>query len=69
MKEEIKRIRSVKRREFFSNLSKGLAAFLLLNSLPVKIFGKKNTVIKSQGKKIKVQIHPLAVKRNSKGSN
>lgn len=67
MKEEIKRIKSVKRREFFLNLGKGIAAILLLNSVPVRIFAKKNNAAKLPDKKIKVQIHPLAVKRNSKG--
>jgi hypothetical protein len=67
MKEEIKKIKSIKRREFFSRLSKGLAGILLLNSIPVKVFGRKSKTKSSPDKKVKVLIHPLAVKRNNKG--
>jgi hypothetical protein len=67
MKEEIKKIKSIKRREFFSRMGKGFAGILLLNALPMKSFWKKDKVTNESNKKIKVLVHPLAVKRNNKG--
>ena len=69
MKEEIKRLKALKRRSFFSTLGKSVAGLLLLNALPLKALYKKDPVIKEQNKKTKVMIHPLAVKRNKKGYN
>lgn len=68
MKEEIKRMRAIRRRSFFSTLGKSFLGLLLLNSLPLKAVHKKELLANEQNKKsIKVKIHPLAVKRNKKG--
>ena len=55
----------IERRKFVNAAGKGLAAFLILKTIPFRsLFTGKN-----KGKGIKVEIHPQAVKRNRKGLN
>lgn len=62
-KRTMSRLRDIKRRNFFSTLLKGSAAFFILNSFPVKLFGFGN----KREEKIKLESNPLAVKRNKRG--
>ena len=53
----------MKRKKFFSTIGLGALGVLLAGFSPLKIFNKN----KKSGEKIKVKIHPLAVKRKKVG--
>ena len=61
-KNTISKMRSIKRRSFFTRLLKGAAGLYLINLLPFRLFAAVNP----KQKRIKVTIHPLAVKRNKR---
>ncbi len=69
MEREIKKLRSIKRRNFFSAISKSAAGLFILNLFPVKLFASDKSKIenKKTQSSIKVNIHPLAVKRTKRG--
>lgn len=50
---------NIGRRKFFSRVGMGALGLTLLSSFPFKLFAKEKNM-----KKIKVKIHPSAVKRN-----
>jgi len=64
MQNEIKKIKSIKRRNFFSTIGKSILGLMFINSLPIKLFAKNN---RKKINSVKVNIHPLAVKRNKRG--
>ncbi|MCX6149904.1 MAG: hypothetical protein NTX22_05200 [Ignavibacteriales bacterium] len=57
--------KNIKRRNFFELFGKGTIAAIVLSAIPFKALfsNKRNT------QSIKVEIHPLAVKRNKRGLN
>jgi hypothetical protein len=61
----VKMSNNIKRRIFFELFLKGTTAVFLMTIIPFKtLFSKKRNE-----QKIKVEIHPLAVKRNKRGLN
>lgn len=63
MEKEIKKLKSLQRRSYFSTIAKSAAGLIVLNSFPLRLFARE----KRAENKIKVSIHPLAVKRNRRG--
>lgn len=64
---KVKRHDSTKR-NFFAKAGMGVGAGLLWNFIPFsKTLGRKSVAV-SENNKLKVQINPLAVKRNNKDS-
>jgi hypothetical protein len=53
----------INRRSFFNKAGKASLVIAALSMLPLKLFDNKKTF----RRKIKVRIHPSAVKRNDKG--
>ena len=50
--------KNIGRRKFFDRIGKSALAVTLFSSLPVKLFAKEN-----KNQKVKVLIHPSAIKR------
>ncbi len=61
-------VRKIKRKNFFTSLGIGAAGFLIIRSLPFKLFNI-NKVESYPENKIKIKINPLAVSRNKTGNN
>ena len=54
--------KNLSRKKFFTMAGLGLVGFAVLRQIPFKLFSRSTA-----NKKIKVQIHDLAVKRESRG--
>lgn len=72
MVKEIKQLKAIRRRKFFSSVGKIFGGVMIAGFLPERLFGKfisehepKHTGSPRSG--IAVKIHPQAVKRNKKG--
>ncbi|MGE5363689.1 MAG: hypothetical protein ACM3SM_06130 [Bacteroidota bacterium] len=72
MVREIKELKAIRRRRFFSSVGKIFGGVMIAGFLPERLFGKfvpahepKHTAPTRSG--IAVKIHPQAVKRNKKG--
>jgi hypothetical protein len=63
MNKEILVRKKIKRRKFFTNTGKGIFALFILKIFPFSLFGKK----KKFEETIKIQIHPAAIRRRSRG--
>jgi hypothetical protein len=51
-------VKELGRKKFFSKISKGFMGLVILSSFPFNLFGRN-----SSSRKIKININPLAVKR------
>lgn len=52
------------RRNFFTKFGTGALATAVVSAIPLKLFASKKSESSVNNKKVTVQIHPSAVKRN-----